>query len=287
MKSFLFLIIAIVISITLISGVQKNSGDINVTLQASGKNVSPVLLKQSEEIISARLKVFGLNSTVVKTKADKGEILITLPAKTDLSKIEGLLTSKGELSFYETYTHAEILDMFKPGDQLLRLLSGGLDKISPADPRVGCTNDDNKIKTEEYLRTAAPVNNSKLLWGNMSEKSGYCLFALKTNQDGKPLMVRSDIESVKISAGNNPEDLKIQIKLNSSAAKVFADATEKDMNKSIAIVIDEQVYAWPVVKSAIKNGEIEVTGSFTKNEVNYLPAVFNSPQLPLDFKLLK
>ncbi len=286
MKSFLFLIIAIVISLTLTSGVQKNSGDINVTLQASGKNISQALLKQSEDVISARLKVFGLNSSVIKTVADKGQILITLPAKTDLSKIEGLLTSKGELSFYETYTHAEILNMFKPEDELFRLLSGGSDKITAADPRVGCTNNDNKIKTEEYLRSAAPVNSCKLLWGK-SEKSGYCLFALKTNQDGKPLMIRSDIESIKISAGNDPQDLRIQIKLNSSAAKVFAYATEKDMNKSIAIVIDDQVYAWPVVKSAIKNGEIEVTGSFTKNEVNYLPAVFNSPQLPLDFKLLK
>jgi SecD/SecF fusion protein len=287
MKSFLFLIIAIVFSITIISAVQKSSQDINVTLQATSKNVGSDLLKKSADVIAARLKQFGINSANVKILSDKGQILVLLPAKTDLREIEGLLISKGELSFYETYTHAEIADMYKPENQIFRLLTSDQEKNAAADPRVGCTDNENKIKAEEYLRSAALVKNSKLLWGNKVEKSGYCLYALKTDQDGKPLIVRSDIASINTVVGKDPLDLKIQIKLNSQAAKVFADATEKNLNKSIAIVIDDLVYSCPVVRSAIKEGNIEVTGNFTKNEVNYFPAVFNSPQLPVDFKILK
>ncbi|MGC1389651.1 MAG: hypothetical protein WA816_01305 [Bacteroidales bacterium] len=288
MKSLIYFFISIVISITLASSVQKpiDTGK-SITLQSTGINVGSVLLKQSADIISTRLKLFGINISEIKVSAEKGQVIILLPDKTDISEIEGLLTSKGELSFYETYTPAEILNLLKPDNQLFKLLNTDQDKRESADPRVGCTNSENKLKTNEYLQSAIPPKNCKLFWGKKSEKSGYCLFALKTNQDGKPLLIRSDVESVKIVSGTDPKDQKIQIKLKAEAVSVFADATEKNINKAIAIVIDNQVYAWPVVKSAIKGGEIEVTGNFTRNEVNYFPALFNSEQLPLSFKLLK
>ena len=285
MKHLIYLFISIVISITLVSAIQTNSGKTKtLTLQSVDKNAG--LLKQSADVISTRLKLFGLNSSEVKVLPDKGQIEVILPVNTVISEIEGLLTSKGELSFYETFTHMEILDLFKSDNQLFQLLKSQ-DEGATSDPRAGCTDGEGKVRTDEYLRSAIHVKNCKLLWGNKSEKSGYCLFALKTNQEGKPLLVRSDIESVKIASGKDPQDLKIQIKLNPSATIVFADATERNLNKSIAIVIDNQVYSWPVVRSAIKEGQIEVTGNFTKNEVNYFPAVFNSPQLPLELKLLK
>jgi SecD/SecF fusion protein len=283
MKRLMYLIISIAISLILLSAVQIAKTK-TVTLQAADKNTASGLLKQSADVISGRLKLFGINSAEVKMLPDKGQLTVILPAETSLNEIEGLLTSKGELSFFETYTKPEILNLFKADNQLFSLLKIA-DKSTDADPRVGCS--DTKVATDDYLNSATHVKDCKLLWGKKSEKSGYCLFALKTDQDGKPLMVRSDIESVKIVAGKDPQDLKIQIKLNPSATKVFATATEKNLNRSIAIVIDDQVYSSPVVRSVIKEGEIEVTGNFTKNEVNYFPAVFNSPQLPIDFKLLK
>jgi SecD/SecF fusion protein len=143
------------------------------------------------------------------------------------------------------------------------------------------------MKVNEYLQSAVPLSNCKLFWGNKSEKSGYCLFALKTNMEGNPLLVRSDIESVAMITGMDRVGQKILIRLKPAAVNIFADATKKNLNKSIAIVIDNQVYAYPVVKSSITGGEIEVTGSFTKSEVNYFPALFNSEQLPVSFKLLK
>lgn len=287
MKSFLYLIISIAIAITLTSANQKSTeNNRSIILQASGKNVESVSLKQSADIISSRLKLFGLNSFEVTVIADKGQVIIRVPAKTNISEIEGLLLSKGELTFYETYANNEINDLLKPDNQLFKLLNHAQEqKIS--DPRVGCTNTENRKKADEYLKTAIPVKNCKLFWGYISKKSGYCLFALKTDMNGKPLLSGSDIESVKIVKGKDTQDCKIQIKLKPEAITLFAEATKSNLNKAIAIVIDDQVYAWPVVKSVIEAGEIEVTGNFTEKEANFFPAVFNSSQLPLSFKLLK
>jgi len=288
MKSLIYLFISVFITLTLTSAVQKASDNSkSITLQSTDKNVGSVSLKQSADIISSRLKLFGLNVSEVKVSAEKGQIVILLPAKTDISGFEGLLTSKGEVCLYETYTQTEISGLLKPDNQLFKLLASDQERKDSSDPRVGCTNSDNKMKVNEYLQSAVPLSNCKLFWGNKSEKSGYCLFALKTNMEGKPLLVRSDIESVAMTTGMDPVDQKILIRLKPAAVNIFADATKKNLNKSIAIVIDNQVYAYPVVKSSITGGEIEVTGSFTKSEVNYFPALFNSEQLPVSFKLLK
>ena len=156
-----------------------------------------------------------------------------------------------------------------------------------SDPIVGCTAYENQKKTDDYLHSVTPPLNCKLFWGLESEKSGFCLFALKINAEGKPLLVRSDVELVKIVTDKENQDTKIQIKLKPEAVGVFATATKNNLNKAIAIVIDDRVYSWPVVRSVIAGGEIEVTGSFSAKEVSYFPAIFNSAQLPVGFKLVK
>jgi SecD/SecF fusion protein len=285
MKSLISIIICIVIYMTLTSSILNSSDKSEIVLQATGTNTSSALLKQSADIISQRLKLYGLNSFEVNVLPDKRQIEIQLPDNADKSEIEGLVSAKGEIAFYETYTHNEIEVLLKPGNRLFNLL--GNDQIkSGSDPRVGCLVKESREKTDQYLRSSAPVRDCKFVWGAESKKSGSCLFALKTS-DGKPLIDRSDIDSVRIVTGKDPQDYKIQIKLKSEASAVFAEATKRNLDRSIAIVIDNEVYSWPVVRNVIEGGSIEVTGDFTLREVNCFPALFNSNQLPVDFKVIR
>jgi SecD/SecF fusion protein len=287
MKIFKYFIISIVIALTMTSAFPQATGNPeSMTLQSNDKNAGTELLKKSADIISTRLKLLGFSTFEVTVSAEKKQIRIQLPVNTDIAEIEGLVTANGELSFYETYTHDEIAQLLKPDNQLFKLLKSDQLKGS-ADPRVGCANSEQRKKTEEYLNTGIHMDKCKLFWGSKSENSEYCLFALRTNEDGKPLMTRSDVDSVNIINGNDPQDRRIQIKLKNEAIRLFADATKKNLNRSIAIVIDNKVYSWPVVKSIIKGGKIEVSGSFTEKEVKYFPALFNSEKLPLSLTLLK
>ena len=170
----------------------------------------------------------------------------------ELSEIEGLLTSRGDIAFYETYNHAEISGLFKEDDQIYKLLSRDQEQTSSF-PIIGCTTE-NREKADEYLKSLSPVKNCRLLWGSEKEKSGYCLFALKTDNESKPLLVRSDIESVKFITSDDSEN-KIHIRLKPGASDIFASATGRNIGKCIAIVIDDKVYSWPVVRDAIKGGE--------------------------------
>lgn len=287
MKIIIYLIISIIISLTLTSAVQKNTEQTkSITLKATGKSVGSTTLKHSADIISARLKLYGLNSFEVKVLPDKGELILLLPDKTSISEIEGLITLKGEVAFYETFDLNEITGLFGSDNQLLKLLSP-IGEQKPSDPRLGCSLSENRNKVDEFLLSYKSAGNCKLVWGSESIKSGYCLFALKTEAGGKALLERSDFDSVKIVKSKDPEERKIRIRLKPAATGIFAEATKNNLNKAIAILIDDCVYSWPVVKSAIDNGEIEVTGSFDEKEAGYLPVIFNSEQLPSGFKILK
>lgn len=287
MKNFICLIISIVIYLTLTSGVQKTSENtISVTLQSTGNNVTSSTLKQSADIISARLKLYGLNSFDINIAAEKGQIKVQLTSDVEVSEIEGLLTSRGQLAFYETYTHNEITDILKPGDQLFELLNSD-NGNNPGDPRVGCISSGNLKKVDEYVRSMNPVRKCKLFWGVDTQESENCLFALKTNEEGNPLLVRSDVETIKSAVTKGSKVNVTQFKLKPSSINIFADATRNNLNKAIAIVIDDQVYYWPVVKTVISSGEIEVTGNFSEKEVNYFLALVNTDLLPLRFNLLK
>jgi preprotein translocase subunit SecD len=287
MKNFIYLIIAVILSMTLTSAYQKTAGSNKIiTLQSTDKNADPVALNKSAEIISSRLKLFGISTSEVKVSAGTGQLKVSLPENTVLSDIEGLITSKGDLAFYETFTHSEITDLFKQDDKLFKMLDQDNVK-SPSDPRVGCASVENRKKADELMLAGSHLNNCRFCWGTDSEKSLNCLFALKTKEGGKPLMTRSDIETVKIAKTSDMQAVKIQIKLKPAAAPIFAEATRNNINKCIAVVIDDKVASWPRVQDAIEGGEIEVTGDFTEKEASFFPVIFNTDQLPLGFRILR
>jgi preprotein translocase subunit SecD len=279
MKTFVYLIIFSFIAVSMTSYAQRQSENFkSVILQANISNTSLQVLKQSEQTISARLTAYGLTMFSLGIIEDKGQIKVQLPGNLELTEIEGLLTSKGGLALYETLTLNGIADLIKSDS-----------KFSSTDARIGCSGSENpemKAKVEEYLKANNLYSSCKLFWGTRYDKSLTCLYALKVNPEGKPLLNRSDIESIN-SSQNKDNSFKIEIKFLQKAIKIWANATTVNLNKPIAIVIDDKVFYTPVVKSTIESGLCEITGSLTQKEVSFFLALVNNGQLPLDFKLLR
>ena len=285
MKTIIYLIITSIICVILTSAVQKTSeSNKNVILQTTDNKVTSQLLTQSAKIISDRLKIYGLKSFDLSIIADKGQIKVQLPDNFNVSEIEGLLTSKGELAFYETLTLKEIADLLKNNNRLNQLKNDP--KTSPSDARIGCATFENKemVDTvENYLKSINLLSNHKLFWGLKKDKSVTCLYAVKTNDAGKALLVRSDIETIKSSPDKNSQAFTIEIKLKPTSAKIWANATRNNFGKPIALVIDDKVFYTPVVKTTIENGLCEITGNLSQKEADYFLALVNNERLPLSF----
>jgi preprotein translocase subunit SecD len=282
MKTILYFIITSLICITLVSAAQKTTERTKIViLQASDSTITSQILTQSAHIISNRLRTYGLESSVIIIP-NNGQIRVQLPDNINVSEIEGLLTTKGDLGFYETLTLNEIAGLLKTTNHQDLLKNDS--KTSPSDARIGCsTFEDQKMvdTVKNYLKSINGLSDYKLLWGLQNSKSMTCLYALKPNDKGTSPLLRSDLETVKSSQDNNSQSITIEIKFKSESAKIWAITTKNSLGKPIAIVIDDKVFYTPVVRSIMENGLCEITGNFTQKEVNYFLALVNNDTLPV------
>ena len=66
---------------------------------------------------------------------------------------------------------------------------------------------------------------------------------------------------------------------------IWKDVTQRNVGKSIAIVLDKKVLQAPVVKSEILEGKCILSGDFSMKEITWLNSMINNEELPLDFKI--
>lgn len=258
------------ICITLGFSIQKTSK--NIILHTTDSKVSIELLSQSTKIISNRLKTYNLEASV-SVIPDKSQIIVQIPDDINVSEIEELLTTKGNLGFYETLTVKEIADLSKNDF-----------KTEHSEARLACSAIENKhvIDSVEYiLKSVNLLSDYKLIWGIKNSKSLTCLYAVKTNPD----LTKADIGSINSIKDSNTQSITIEIMFKPTAAKIWATTTKKCLDKPIAIVIDNKVFYTPIVKTPIENGLCEITGNFTQKEVNHFLALVNSETLPINLTL--
>jgi preprotein translocase subunit SecD len=267
MKTIYYFLFINLICITLGFSIQKTSK--NVILHSTDNKVSIELLTQSTKIISDRLKTYNLEASV-SVISDNSQIKVQIPYDINVSEIEGLLTAKGNLGFYETLTVKEIADLSKKEY-----------KTKPSEAILGCSSFENKQVVDSVgniLQSANLLSDYKLLWGLKNSKSLTCLYAVKIN----PSLTKADIETIKSSKDINSQSITVEIKFKPTSAKIWANATKQNLDKPIAIVIDNKVFYTPVVKTTMENGLCEITGNFNQKEINYFLALVNNGTLPVN-----
>jgi preprotein translocase subunit SecD len=77
----------------------------------------------------------------------------------------------------------------------------------------------------------------------------------------------------------------IAFKLNAAGGKQFGIITRDNVERELAIVLDNKVYSAPVIKSAIMGGSGIIEGSFTDEEARDLALVLKAGALPAPLKV--
>lgn len=270
MKTIYYFLFIIFICITLGFSIQKTSK--NVILHSTDSKVSMESLTQSTKIISNRLKAYNLKASV-SVISDKSQIKVQIPDDINVSEIAELLTAKGNLGFYETLSVNEIADLSKKEFN-----------TRPTESILGCSSFEDKQvvdSVENILKSANLLSYYKLLWGLKNSKSLTCLYAVKINS----VLTKADIENIKSSKDSNSQSITVEIMFKPASAKIWANTTKQNLDKPIAIVIDNKVFYTPVVKTTMENGLCEITGNFNQKEINYFLALVNNEILPVNLTL--
>ena len=272
-------------------------------INALRQEINDVVNTSATQTLRSRIDQYGVVSPNIQVLEGKdGQILLELPGVKDHEQVRKLLQRQAALAFYTTYFRREIeSDLQKvaslndsiPGVAQFRAMIQSAD-INPNYVKIGyapTTGDMNIINA--FMETPAVKNlmpdDFILRWGvkpdivednNGNErKLGYAAYALRTTNgtaamDGDVVTnARADLAS----KGFGGQEVTLQ--MNGEGARQWADLTGANVNRAVAVVLDDQVYSAPNVNEAITGGRSSITGDFTVDEAKDLANVLKSGKM--------
>ena len=103
----------------------------------------------------------------------------------------------------------------------------------------------------------------------------------------KTLLTGADLSTARVSIDQTTSEPYVSVELNAAGAKAFADLTEANVNKRLAIVLDGNVHSAPVIRERIPSGQAQITGGFTTEEATDLAIVLRAGALPAPVQVLE
>jgi len=80
---------------------------------------------------------------------------------------------------------------------------------------------------------------------------------------------------------------RVGIIFDSEGAKMFANITARNLQKPVAIVLDNEIISAPTVQTAIENGEAVITGQFSVSDAKKLAVELNAGALPVPIQIVE
>ncbi|MET0298772.1 MAG: protein translocase subunit SecD, partial [Flavitalea sp.] len=173
-------------------------------------------------------------------------------------------------------TAAAKADTSAGSNPLFRLLNPAVPQQNPETgryyfyPYIGLSRISDTAKVNEYFRNPVVRNNfpanTKFLWGKQDRdengklSSVLLLYAIKTIPGKDAAQLEGEaIEDASQEFDQITNEVNVTMKMTNSGSLTWEKMTEKNINKSIAIVLDDIVYSAPNVTQKISGGNSRIT----------------------------
>lgn len=101
-----------------------------------------------------------------------------------------------------------------------------------------------------------------------------------------PILTGDQVKTANVGFDQQNRPL-INFSLDSLGSELFADFTEKNVGKRLAIVLDKKVFSAPKVNGRIGGGSAQITGNFTIEEAGSVAIALRSGSLPAPVEMLE
>ncbi|MEO1653794.1 MAG: protein translocase subunit SecD, partial [Bacteroidota bacterium] len=144
----------------------------------------------------------------------------------------------------------------------------------------------NEIMVRDEVRTLFP-SNMKFLWDVKPDEASntIALFAIKRGRGGKAPLEGDVVVDARSDFDQGKPVVSMQ--MNATGAKGWKKLTGANVNRRIAIVLDNYVYSAPVVNGEIPNGSSQISGNFTVNEAKDLANILKAGKLPAPTRIVE
>lgn len=147
----------------------------------------------------------------------------------------------------------------------------------------------NAILAMEEARALMP-RNLKLLWTVKGRGEGnkfLDLVAIKTRSNDERAPLEGDVITDARESIDNFNQVEVSMTMNAEGAKVWRRLTADNIDKSIAIVLDDYVYSYPNVNQEISGGMSSISGNFSTEEAKDLANILKAGKLPAPARIVE
>lgn len=127
----------------------------------------------------------------------------------------------------------------------------------------------------KFIWAVKPYDNDQAT----SDDENLELYAIKTNRGDKAPLSGEVITDARQDYDETARPA-VSMQMNTTGAKAWKRLTADNINRRIAIVLDNYVYSAPVVRGEIPTGNSSISGSFTMEEAKDLANVLKAGTLP-------
>ena len=220
------------------------------------------------------------DTTAAKAGADKGSLAAALAAKGTAKKAG---SKDADAQAEQIRRQNPLFSVFQP------MQGNALSVVGYAVARD--TADVNKIIYSDIARQVLP-SDLKLVWSAKPvdfDKTGtiYELHAIKVTEPSGRAPLEGNVITTARDGFTQMGQPCVTMQMNSDGARRWAQLTKANINRAIAIVLDNSVYSAPRVNGEIPGGNSEITGNFTIEETKDLANTLNSGKMPAPTRIVQ
>jgi len=288
-------------------------GGMYLLLEVDKSKLGPAEAKnavdQAMQIIRNRIDQFGVAEPTIQKQGDN-RILVQLPGLLDQGRAKELIGQTALLEFKIVKTDDEAHALFNRIDGYFARKMGGAaaDSTGPDSLRHPFTGRFLTVAqgSESFaLASEVAAIDSMLTWirsdstftmdaaiawdsheTELQGRSGRNLYVL----DKEPQMKGTEVASAQMRLDldqERPGSPGVSFNLTSKGGAVFADITSRNVQRRLAIVLDNRVQSAPNIRERIPGGHGSITGSFTEEEAQNLSIVLRSGALPAPVNIVE
>jgi preprotein translocase subunit SecD len=139
---------------------------------------------------------------------------------------------------------------------------------------------DQSMTADVALQTRAPPE-SEVLYGTRGEgRQPYLI-------EKRILVSGGDLTDAKATFDQRTSEPVVSFTFNSSGARKFASATQENVGRPFAIVLDNEVISAPVIREPILGGSGQISGNFTVQSANDLSILLRAGALPAPLTIIE
>jgi preprotein translocase subunit SecD len=196
---------------------------------------------QSLETIRNRIDQFGVSEPVIQRQG-QNDILVQLPGVQDPKRAKELIGKTAVLEF----------------------------KLVREDANL-----------QAYVEGNRPIPaGTQILYEAKKDELGHRRKGDALLVESRTLMTGDVVVDAKVRPGELPNSRVVLLSLNPRGARIFEEITGENVNKRLAIVLDDTIYSAPVIRERIGGGSAQIEGDFSSDEARDLTIVLNTGALP-------